>query len=424
MDPPDEHGFNRLPRVVPRLPARLTEVPRQASTEQPERFARWTGERMDHPPGPIAFIDLHTQSNRIRGRVEAAWRRILDHGAYVMGPEVGELEARLAAHCGGGVEAITCASGTDALWLPLLALGIGAGDAVFLPSWTFAATAEAVCLAGATPVFVDIEPAGATLDPASLAAAVEATRRQGRLRPRAVIPVDIFGVLGAYDAVNAIAAAHGLAVIADAAQSFGGGLNGRRVGTLADVTGTSFYPSKPLGCWGDGGAMFTADAALADVLRSLRAHGQDGDGGAVRVGTNARLDSLQAAVLIEKLAIFDDEMRRRHAVADRYHRGLAGLVEVPEVPPGCTPAWALYTIRTGRREHLRHALARRGVPTRVFYDRPLHLQPPYRACPVAPDGLPVTERLMGQVLSVPMHPYLDYGTQRYIIEAVREALAE
>lgn len=372
---------------------------------------------------PIEFIDLKSQRDRVRARIEEGWRRVVDHGQYIMGPEVRELEARLAEFT-GAAEVVSCSSGTDALWLPLLALGVGPGDAVFLPSWTFTATAEVICLVGASPVFVDVDSDTMTLSPQSLAAAIRLVRQQGALTPRVVIPVDLFGLPADYEAINAIARAEGVTVLADAAQAFGAAQGNRRVGVLAEITATSFFPAKPLGCWGDGGAIFTDDPQLAETLRSIRIHGRGAHGkyDNVRVGANARLDTLQAVVLIEKLAIFEDELAERQRVAARYAEGLGGTVALPLVPSGSTSAWAHYTIRTSRRAELQRGLAERGVRTEIYYPRPLHMQPPYRDYPAAPDGLPVTERLKDQVLSLPMHPYLTPGQSAYICGAARAAL--
>ncbi len=373
---------------------------------------------------PIEFIDLKAQRDRVRAGVEAGWRRVLDHGQYILGPEVRALEAELARFT-GAAEVVSCSNGTDALWVPLLALGVGPGDAVFVPSWTFTATAEVVCLVGATPVFVDVDEATMNLSPASLKAAIHMVRQDARLVPRAIIPVDLFGLPADYESINAIAREEGLKVVADAAQSFGAAQGNRRVGVLADVTATSFFPAKPLGCWGDGGAMFTDDPEVAEVLRSVRMHGR-GTGGKydnVRVGANTRLDTLQAVVLIEKLKIFEDELAARSRVAGRYEEGLRGAVAVPTVPDANSCVWAQYTIRTDRRDRLQQGLKDKGVRTEIYYPRPLHQQTPYRDYPVAPDGLPVTERLKDEVLSLPMHPYLTPQQSRYICEAVHAVLA-
>ncbi|HVB17986.1 MAG TPA: DegT/DnrJ/EryC1/StrS family aminotransferase [Stellaceae bacterium] len=372
---------------------------------------------------PIQFIDLKQQRDRVRDRVEEGWQRVVDHGQYIMGPEVGELERQLAEYT-GAAHVVSCSNGTDALWLPLLALNVGPGDAVFLPSWTFTATAEVVCLVGATPVFVDVDGATMNMSPASLASAIRLVRNEGQLRPRAVIPVDLFGLPADYEEINAIAREAGMKVMADAAQAFGATQGNRRVGVLADVTATSFYPAKPLGCWGDGGAIFTDDAELAEAMRSVRIHGRGAHGkyDNTRVGTNARLDTLQAVVLIEKLAIFDDELAERQRVAVRYADGLGRSVTLPSVPQGNASSWALYTIQTDRRAELQQALLSRGIRTEIYYPRPLHEQPPYRHYPVAPGGLPETERLKDEVLSLPMHPYLTAQQSDYVCRAVRAAL--
>jgi dTDP-4-amino-4,6-dideoxygalactose transaminase len=373
---------------------------------------------------PIEFIDLKAQRDRVRARIEEGWRRVVDHGQYIMGPEVGEIERRLGEFTGAG-EVVSCSNGTDALWVPILALGLGPGDAVFLPSWTFTATAEAVCLVGASPVFVDVDSDTMNLCPRGLAAAIRMVRQADRLRPRLIIPVDLFGLPADYDAINALARGEGINVLADGAQAFGATQGNRRVGVLADVTATSFFPAKPLGCWGDGGAMFTDDPEFAEALRSIRIHGRGAKGkyDNVRVGSNPRLDTLQAVVLIEKLAIFEDELAARHRVAKRYADGLGRSVGLPTVPEGNTCSWAQYTIRTRRRDELQRCLADRRIRTEIYYPRPLHLQPPYRDCPVAPGGLPVTERLKDEVLSLPMHPYLTPEQSDYICNAVRTALA-
>lgn len=374
---------------------------------------------------PIEFIDLKAQRDRIRSRVEEGWGRVVDHGQYIMGPEVRDLETRLASFTGAG-EVVSCSSGTDALWVPLLALAVGPGDAVFLPSWTFTATAEVVCLVGATPVFVDVDLETMNLSARSLKAAIRLVRETGSLTPKLVIPVDLFGLPADYEAINTIARDEGLKVLSDAAQSFGAAQGNRRVGVLADVTGTSFFPAKPLGCWGDGGAIFTQDPEIAEVLRSIRIHGRGGHGkyDNVRVGTNARLDTLQAVVLIEKLAIFEDELARRQQIADRYAKGLGDLVAVPQVPIGSACSWAQYTIRTARRDELQRGLADRSIRTEIYYPRPLHMQAPYRDCPIDPGGLPVTERLKDEVLSLPMHPYLRPEQSDYICDAVRAVLSQ
>jgi len=373
---------------------------------------------------PIPFIDLDAQRRRLGRALEAAVARVLDHCQFVMGPEVAALEAELARFA-GAKHVITCASGTDALLLGLMAKDIGRGDAVICPAFTFCATAEVVALLGATPVFADVQEETFNLDPASFADAVVATRKLD-LKPKAVIPVDLFGTPADHDAINAIAAAEGIFVLDDAAQAFGAQYKGRRLGALTSVTATSFFPAKPLGCYGDGGAVLTDDDALADILTSLRVHGQGSDKyDNVRIGLTARLDTIQAAVLLEKLKIFPDEIIARNRIAGRYAEGLAGIVTVPRVPEGCTSVWAQYTIRVtnGCRDILAASLKAQGIPTAIYYPKPLHRQAAYRNFPIVESGLAVSDRLAGEVISLPMHPYLDESTQDCIIAAVRSALA-
>jgi dTDP-4-amino-4,6-dideoxygalactose transaminase len=372
---------------------------------------------------PIAFIDLETQRQRLGARIDDAVARVLDHCQFILGPEVRQLEADLAAFCGAR-HAISCSSGTTALAMVLMAKGVKAGDAVFCPSFTFAATSEVVAWTGATPVFVDIEPDSFNLDPKSLERGV-ATAKQLGLKPVAVIPVDLFGQPADYDAIEPVCEAHRLWILTDAAQSFGAVYRGRRVGTIGLATATSFYPSKPLGGYGDGGAVFTEDGDLADVIRSIRVHGQGSDRyDNVRIGLNARLDTLQAAVLIEKLKIFADELERRNAVAARYDAALAAVVEVPRLMAGATSVWAQYTIRVpgGRRDALAAALKACGVPTAIHYPKPLHRQTAYCMYPVAGNGLPVSERMAAEVISLPIHPYLAERDQERVIEGVKTAL--
>ena len=373
---------------------------------------------------PIPFIDLAAQRRRLGTRLDRAILGVVDRGDFIMGAEVRQLEADLAAFCGAG-HVVTCSNGTDALVLPLRAKGVGPGDAVFCPSFTFAATAEVVAWVGATPVFVDVCEGSFTLDAASLEAGVATARRAG-LRPVAVIAVDLFGRPADYDAIEPVCAREGLWLIADSAQGFGSVYRGRRAGTIGLAATTSFFPAKPLGCYGDGGAVFTGDAGLAAAMRSLRVHGQGSDKyDNVRIGMNARLDTVQAAVLIEKLKIFPDEIAARNRIARRYGEALAAVAAVPAVAADITSVWAQYTLRlpAGRRDAIAAKLKAAGVPTAVYYPRPLHLQTAYRAFPVAGEGLPVSEALAAEVLSLPMHPYLDQPTQDRIIAALYEALA-
>jgi dTDP-4-amino-4,6-dideoxygalactose transaminase len=373
---------------------------------------------------PIPFIDVAAQRRRLGGAVDEAIARVLAHCQFIQGPEVRALESELAAFCGAR-HAIATSSGTDALRLVLMAWGIGPGDAVICPAFTFCATAEVVALCGATPVMADVTAETFNLDPASCARAVATAKRLG-LKPRAVIPVDLFGLPADHDAIAAFAAAHGMQVLDDAAQAFGATYRARKLGTLATATATSFFPAKPLGCYGDGGAIFTDDDALAERLRSLRVHGEGADKyDAARIGITGRLDTIQAAILLEKLKIFPEEIVARNAVAQRYATGLAGVATVPRVGNESTSVWAQYTIRLapGRRDTLAAALKDRGIPTAIYYAKPLHRQAAYRGFPVAEGGLPASEQLAEEVISLPMHAYLDQPVQDRIIAAVRQALA-
>jgi UDP-2-acetamido-2-deoxy-ribo-hexuluronate aminotransferase len=375
-------------------------------------------------PQPIPFIDLAAQRRALGASLDAAVARVLEHCQFILGPEVQALETQLAAFCGSR-HAVTCASGTDALALALMAHQVGPGDAVICPAFTFCAPAEMIALVGATPVFADVDEATFNIAPASAAAAVGVARRMG-LNPRAIIAVDLYGLPADHDSLSALAAAEGLFILDDAAQGFGATYKGRRIGSIADVTATSFFPAKPLGCYGDGGAVFTDDDDFAAILRSLRMHGQGADRyDHVRVGFNGRLDTIQAAVLVEKLKIFPDEIVARDQAARRYAEGLADVAIIPCIPAGLTSVWAQYTIRLapGRRDAFAAALKADGIPTAVHYPRPLHRQTAYRHFPCADAGLLVSERLAEEVISLPMHAYLDEPTQTRIIEAVRQAAA-
>jgi len=368
----------------------------------------------------IAFIDLQSQRSRIADRIDAAIARVLAHGAFIMGPEVAELERRMCQHS-GAKHTVTCSSGTDALLMALMARDVGRGDAVFVPSFTFTATAEVVMLAGATPVFVDVRPDTFNMCADSLARSIAVAKQTG-LKPACVIPVDLFGQPADVNAIAHVADSHGLWVLSDAAQSYGATWQGKRVGVFGKATATSFYPAKPLGCYGDGGAVFTDDDDMHKRLVQVRVHGQGRDrNDTVRVGLTARFDSIQAAVLLEKLAIFDDECAQRQAIAERYTAGLHDIVQTPVVVPEATSVWAQYTIRSPRRDRIVATLSANQIPTSVFYPKPIHVQTPYRGCP-KDDGLPVTEQLAQDVVSLPMHPYLSLDDQDRVIAAVRAAL--
>jgi dTDP-4-amino-4,6-dideoxygalactose transaminase len=371
---------------------------------------------------PIPFIDIASQRKRLGKSIDDAVAKVLNHCQFIMGPEVRQLEADLSAFCGAR-HTISCSNGTDALVMALMATNVGPGDAVFCPSFTFCATAEAIVVVGASPVFVDVEEKTFNIDLASLERAIAEAKRAG-LKLKAIIPVDLFGQPADLDAIAAVAKREGMFVISDAAQSFGATYKGKRVGTQALLTTTSFFPAKPLGCYGDGGAIFTDDDKIAEILRSIRVHGQGADKyDNVRIGMTGRLDTIQAAVLIEKLKIFQDEIEARNRVASRYNAGLKDVAIVPEVASGYGSVWAQYTIRVEKRDALAAVLQTRGVPTAIYYPKPLHRQEPYKRYPVAGNGLPVTDRLAAEVISLPMHPYLDEPTQDRVIAAVREALA-
>ena len=355
----------------------------------------------------IAFVDLKAQQARIKDRLDAGIARVLAHGQYILGPEVAELEARLAAFVGAR-HCIGCANGTDALQIAQMALGIGAGDEVVMPGFTYIATAETVALLGARPVYVDIDPRTCNLDPAGLEAAITP-------RTRAIIPVSLYGQCADFDAINAIADRHGIPVIEDAAQSFGALYKGRRSCNLSTVACTSFFPSKPLGCYGDGGAIFTNDDRLAVVMRQIARHGQDRRYHHVRVGVNSRLDTLQAAILLAKLEIFEDEIELRQQVATRYAALLAqaGIADPPHVEPHNTSVYAQYTIRVDGRESLQARLKEAGIPTVVHYPIPINRQP---AVADARARLPVGDEAARQVLSLPMHPYLTESQVRLVVK--------
>lgn len=373
----------------------------------------------------IEFIDLKKQQVLLRSRIDLAIKRVLDHGQYIMGPEVAELEAQLSDFC-NVKHTISCANGTDALVLALMALGIGQGDAVFVPTFTFAATAEVVALVGATPVFIDIKRDTFNIDPESLVQGITRAAHLG-LKAKAIIAVDLFGQPAEYEILESIATSHGLKLIADGAQSFGATYQGQRVGSIGDIATTSFFPAKPLGCYGDGGAVFVEDDDLADIMSSLRVHGQGTDKyDNVRIGMNGRLDTLQAAILMEKLKVFEAEIAARQHAARTYSQQLQDIVITPRLHPDCTSVWAQYTIilpENVDRAKLMLQLKDRGIPTVVYYVKPLHLQKAYHRYPTATgEALPIAEHLAKRVLSLPMHGYMDQETQDYIIGHIHELL--
>jgi UDP-2-acetamido-2-deoxy-ribo-hexuluronate aminotransferase len=360
----------------------------------------------------IEFIDLKTQQARIKDQIDAAIQRVLAHGQYILGPEVAELEEKLAAYT-GAKHCITVANGTDALQIAQMALGIGPGDEVITPGFTYIATAETVALLGAKPVYVDIDARTYNLDPALLEAAITP-------RTKAIVPVSLYGQCADFDAINAIAAKHGIPVIEDAAQSFGATYKGRKSCNLSTIACASFFPSKPLGCYGDGGAIFTNDDELAKVMRQIARHGQDRRYHHIRVGVNSRLDTLQAAVLLAKLEIFDDEIASRQRVAAEYGRllGEGGIAGAPYVEPYNQSAWAQYTVRVNDREALQGRMKKAGVPTVIHYPVPLNHQP---AVKDALAKLPLGDVAAQQVLSLPMSPYLSKTDQLWIAQQLANA---
>ena len=363
---------------------------------------------MDHAPAPIRFLDLPAQQARLGAGLRARIDAVLAHGQFILGPEVTELEAKLAAFS-GAEQCVALSSGTDALLIAMMAEGLGRGDAVFLPAFTYTATAEVPLLLGATPVFVDIDPETFQIDPASLRARIDMLRREARLRPRAIVGVDLFGQPAPWPALRTIAAEEGMFLLDDCAQGFGATLEGRRLGREAAATALSFFPSKPLGGYGDGGALLTDDPARAALYRSLRTHGEGTSRYEVlRIGINGRLDTLQAAILLAKLEVFEDELLRREAIAGRYDQALAGLVATPKRVADSTSAWAIYAVLFPdgtARDAAQARLAAAGIPSAIYYPTPLHHQPAY--APVH-DGarLPVAEDVATRILALPIHPDL------------------
>jgi UDP-2-acetamido-2-deoxy-ribo-hexuluronate aminotransferase len=369
------------------------------------------------PHKTIQFIDLKAQQQEIYPYLMERIQKVLANGQYIMGPEVKELEERLACYV-GVKHAISCSSGTDALLMPLMAYDVGPGDAIFTSPFTFIATAEVIQLLGATPVFVDIDPKTFNIDPAALPHAVTTLKQNPKtahLKPKGIIPVDLFGQPADYDRINALAKQHGLFVLEDAAQSFGATYKGRRAGSLAAVAATSFFPAKPLGGYGDGGAIFTDDGELAAILRSIRVHGQGTHKyDNVRIGINGRLDTLQAAILLAKLEVFDQEVAARQEVARRYNEALKDVVEVPAVALGCTSVWAQYSVLSDRRDQLQKKLKDAAIPTAIYYPLPLHQQGAFAHLGHKPGDFPISEKVAERIFSLPMHPYLKAEEQEKI----------
>lgn len=372
----------------------------------------------------MQFIDLKAQYQLISAEIGTRLAAVLEKQAFIQGPEVKELEQELAQFC-GAKHVVTCANGTDALQLAMMALGIGHGDAVFVPSFTYTATAEVILLLGARPIFVDSDPITFNIDYQSAEDAIQRVRHAGELRPAALLTVDLFGQPVDYSRAREMADRYDLAFISDAAQGFGASFNGQRVGSgLADITTTSFFPAKPLGCYGDGGAVFTDNREWAEVIRSICLHGKGKEKyDVVRVGVNSRLDTLQAAILLPKLAIFEAEIEKRHEIAKMYSAALSAHVPTPLNPDGKDRyAWAQYTIKVRNRDTVQSRLKEAGVPSNVYYPRPMHLQPAYLPFGDGEGSLPVAEKLSHEVLSLPMHPYLKQSEIEQICSAVIAAV--
>ena len=369
----------------------------------------------------IPFIDLKSQYNQHKNSIDQSISAVLRHGQYIMGPEVAEIESKLADFC-GAKHAIACSSGTDALLLGLMALDVGPGDAVFTTPFTFFATAEVISLTGATPVFVDVDSKTFNIDPEQLESRISKTIAEGKLNVKGIMPVNLFGLSPDFNAINGIAKKHGLFVLEDTAQGFGGTYHGKTSGSLGDISATSFFPAKPLGCYGDGGAVFTSDDALAEKMVSIRVHGMGKDKyDNVRIGLNARMDSMQAAVLLPKLAIFPEEIELRQTVAQNYTDALNGIVETPYVPEGYKSVWAQYSVLSDNREAMQKALSGQGIPSVVYYRIPIHLSEAYQNLGYQEGDMPVSEAISKRIFSLPMHPYLELETVQKIASILHNA---
>lgn len=420
--------LERLRRCLARLtgtPGVMTRAPEKLRTltqaVTPEGFLE-----LPVVSQPIAFVDLAAQQHRMRPTLERNLHQVLHHGGYIMGPEVGHLERALSAFAGMR-HALSCASGTDALQLAMMAMGIGVGDAVFVPAFTFMASAETVSLLGAEPCFVDIDPHTFNMDPSALEQEIARCLREGRLTPRCVMPVDLFGLPADYTAIRQICDHYRLTLLADSAQGFGSTCNGIPACRLADITATSFFPAKPLGCYGDGGALFTDQDDLAARIISLRLHGKGQDKyDNVRIGINSRLDTLQAAILLAKLPLFPQELQQRRRVANHYNTRLAttSTITTPVVPTGLESAWAQYGILTDQRDALEKQLKKHQIPTAIYYPRPLPFQTAYACQQHQPGRFPVAETVSRRILHLPMHPYLTPDTLDHICNTINTACRE
>ena len=373
----------------------------------------------------IPFIDLKTQYDKNKNNIDQAIHRVLEHGQYIMGPEIHELEKQLAEYS-GVKHCLACSSGTDALLLPLMALDLQSNDAVFTTPFTFFATAEAITLAGATPVFVDIQAESFNIDPAHLEHQIETVLKEGKLTPKAIIPVDLFGLPADFDAINAVAKKYDLFVLDDAAQGFGADYKGHKTCSLTDAGATSFFPAKPLGCYGDGGAVFTNDDELKDKMLSIRVHGQGQTGDKydnVRIGLNARMDSMQAAILLEKLKLYDDEIAGRNQVADHYSQVLNSIVKTPIVPNNMKSVWAQYSVLSEHRDSIRAELQKHDIPSAIYYITPIHLSGAYKHLGYKVGDFPISEEMSKQIFSLPMHPYLQKDTIEQIADIMKQAIS-
>jgi UDP-2-acetamido-2-deoxy-ribo-hexuluronate aminotransferase len=374
----------------------------------------------------IPFINLNAQYIDNKAAIDSAIMKVLEHGQYIMGPEVKELETQLADFI--GVEhVLACSSGTDALVLPLMTQNLNKGDAVFTSPFTFFASAEAISLAGATPVFVDVDPITYNLDPNDLKVKIQHVLNEAKLIPKAIVPVDLFGLAADYDKITSIASEHKLFLLEDAAQSFGAAYKGVKACSFGDAAATSFYPAKPLGCYGDGGAIFTNNSDMYEELVSLRVHGQAMSGDKydnVRIGLNARMDTIQAAILLEKLKTYDFEIEQRNIAAELYSSNLDDTVTTPTLPDGQGSVWAQYSIQVDNRDKLKADLAEKGIPTAVFYPIPIHLSSAYSHLGYSQGDFPISESISKKIISLPMHPYLDEATIKTICDAVNASIGK